>query len=152
MKPPSSDADALRSEQSAPVCATNGLFVTADELGHLSSVQQPVRQPIRLVGRRLLGDSIVDSIRFRIRVLVPHGLLRGSTPIGARPESRRGDDQRTGRRSRDGADTEVVGKRRAGRPRAEVKDLKSITDPAAGSGARWQEGPEAAHAFPGLSR
>ena len=35
---------------------------------------------------------------------------------------------------------------------AGVKDLKSITDPAAGSEARRQEGPEAAHAFPGLSR
>jgi hypothetical protein len=31
-----------------------------------------------------------------------------------------------------------------------VKDLKSITDPAAGSEARRQEGPEAAHAFPGF--
>ena len=51
-----------------------------------------------------------------------------------------------------GADTDVVGKRRAGRPRAGVKDLKSITDPPAGSKARRQEGPEAAHAFPGLSR
>jgi hypothetical protein len=30
-----------------------------------------------------------------------------------------------------------------------VKDLRSITDPAAGSQARWQEGPEAAHAAPG---
>jgi hypothetical protein len=29
-----------------------------------------------------------------------------------------------------------------------VKDLRSITDPAAGSEARRQEGPEAAHAFP----
>lgn len=53
---------------------------------------------------------------------------------------------------RDGADTEVVGKQRAGRPRAGVKDLRSITDPAAGSEAREQEGPEAAHADPGLSR
>jgi hypothetical protein len=51
-----------------------------------------------------------------------------------------------------GADTDVVGKRRAGRPRAGVKDLRSITDPAAGSEARRQEGPEAAHALPGLSR
>jgi hypothetical protein len=33
-----------------------------------------------------------------------------------------------------------------------VKDLKSITDPPAGSKARRQEGPEAAHASPGLSR
>ena len=57
-----------------------------------------------------------------------------------------------GRRTRDGADTDVVGKRRAGRPRAGVKDLKSITDPAAGSEARRQEGPEAAHAGSGLSR
>ena len=65
MKPPSSDAEALRSEQSAPVCATNRLFVAADELGHLASVQQPVRQALRLVPRRVLGDSMVDSIRFR---------------------------------------------------------------------------------------
>ena len=150
MKPPSSDAEALRSEQSAPVCATNRLFVTADELGHLASVQQPVRQALRLVRRRLLGDSILDSIRFRIRVLVPHSLLRGSTPVGNPPKSRQGDDQRTGRRTRDGADADVVGKQRAGRPRAGVKDLRSITDPAAGSEARQQEGPEAAHAFPGL--
>ena len=150
MKPPSSDAEALRSEQSAPVCATNGLFVTADELGHLASVQQPVRQALRLVRRSFFGDSILDSIRFRIRVLVPHSHLRGSTPNGDPPESRQGDDQRTGRR--DGADTDVVGKRRAGRPRAGVKDLRSITDPAAGSEAREQEGPEAARALSGLSR
>lgn len=96
MKPPSSDTEALRSEQSAPVCATNRLFVTADELGHLASVQQPVRQALRLVRCRILGDSILDSNRFRIRVLVPHGLLRGSTPIGARQECRRGDDKRKG--------------------------------------------------------
>lgn len=83
MKPPSSDTEALRSEQSAPVCATNRLFVTADELGHFASVQQPVRQALRLVRRSLFGDSILDSISFRIRVLVPHSLLRGSTPIGA---------------------------------------------------------------------
>ena len=31
-----------------------------------------------------------------------------------------------------------------------MKDLKSITDPAAGSEARRQEGPEAAHAFSGF--
>jgi len=108
MKPPSSDAEALRSEQSAPVCATNGLFVTADELGHFPSVQQPVRQALRLVRGCLLGDSILDSIRFRIRVLVPHSLLRGSTPNGDPPESRQGDDQRTGCRTRDDADTDVV--------------------------------------------
>ena len=152
MEPPSSDTEALRSEQSAPVCATNRLFVAADELGHLASVQQPVRQAVRLVRRRLLGDSILDSSRFRIRAQVPHSLLRGSTPVGAPPEARQGDNQRTGRRTRDGADTDVVGKRRAERPRAEVKDLKSITDPAAGSEAREQEGPEAARAPSGLSR
>ena len=45
----------------------------------------------------------------------------------------------------------LLGKR-AGRPRAGVKDLKSITDPAAGSEAREHEGPEAAHADPVLSR
>ena len=89
MKPPSSDAEALRSKQSAPVCATNRLFVTADELGHLASVQQPVRQALRLVRCRLLGNAILDSIRFGIRVLVPHSLLRGSTQVGAPPESRR---------------------------------------------------------------
>ena len=92
VKPPSSDAEALRSKQSAPVCATNRLFVTADELGHLASVQQPVRQAFRLLRRRLLGDSIVDSIRFRIRILVPHSLLRGFTPIGA---SRKAGESRT---------------------------------------------------------
>ena len=96
MKPPSSDAEALRSEQSAPVCATNRFFVATNEPGHLASVQQTVRQPLRLVGRRLLGDSIVDSIKFRIRVIVPHSLLRGSTLVGAPPESRQGDDQRKG--------------------------------------------------------
>lgn len=84
MKPPSSDTEALRSEQSAPVCATNRLFVATDEPGHFSSVQQSVRQALRLVRRRLLGDSILDSNRFRIRVQVPHGLLRGSTPIPTR--------------------------------------------------------------------
>jgi len=33
-----------------------------------------------------------------------------------------------------------------------VKDLRSITDPAAGLGARRAWGPEAAHAEAGLSR
>jgi hypothetical protein len=96
MKPPASDTEALRAEQSAPVCATNRLFVATDELGHFSSVQQSVRQALRLVRRRLLGDSILDSNRFRIRVQVPHGLLRGSTPIGIGRQRRRNDDQRTG--------------------------------------------------------
>jgi hypothetical protein len=41
--------------------------------------------------------------------------------------------------------------KRAGRPRAGVKDLRSITDPAAGSKDRLHEGPEAAHADPALS-
>jgi hypothetical protein len=42
--------------------------------------------------------------------------------------------------------------KRAGRPRAGVKDLRSITDPAAGSGARSALGSEIADAISGLSR
>src|SRR5262245_1836230 len=67
------------------------------------------------------------------------------------PSNRRRNDD-----LRDWAPTAVVttpplfGKR-TGRPRAEVKDLRSITDPTAGSEARWYEGREAAHAWSGLS-
>jgi hypothetical protein len=57
-----------------------------------------------------------------------------------------------GGRTRTVQTPKLLGNVRAGRPRAGVKDLKSITDPPAGSKARRQEGPEAAHAFPGLSR
>jgi hypothetical protein len=42
--------------------------------------------------------------------------------------------------------------KRAGRPRAGVKDLRSITDPAAGSEARRAWGPEIARAISGLNR
>ena len=119
VKPPSSDAEALRSEQSAPVCATNRLFVAADELGHLASVQQPVRQALRLVRRRLLGDSILDSNRFRIRVLVPHGLLRGSTPIGAPPATPARRRPAQGAPHHDGADADVVGNDEPGGPARE---------------------------------
>ena len=47
MKPPSSDAEALRDEQAAQVRATNGLFVTADELRDLERGQQAIRQSVR---------------------------------------------------------------------------------------------------------
>jgi len=87
MKPPSSDTEALRSEQSAPVCATDRLFVATDELGHFASVD----------------------------------------------------------------DADVVGETSREAPRG-VKDLRSITDPAAGSGARRARGPEVAGAISGLSR
>ena len=44
MKPPSSNAEALRDEQAAQVRATNGLFMTPDEFRHLECGQQAIRQ------------------------------------------------------------------------------------------------------------
>ena len=151
MKPPSSDAEALRSKQSAPVCATNRLFVTPDEIGHLASVQQPIRQALRLVRRRLLGDSILDSNRFRIRVQVPHGLPRIHADRHRPGKAGRDDDQRTGAPHHDGEDADVVGETSREAPRG-VKDLRSSTDPAAGSGGPKEWGSEIADAISGLSR
>ena len=52
MKPPSSDAEALRDQQTAQVRATNRLLVAADELRDLERGHQPIRQSVGR-GRRL---------------------------------------------------------------------------------------------------
>ena len=56
-----------------------------------------------------------------------------------------------GRSHHDGEDADVVGETSREAPRG-VKDLRSITDPAAGSRARRAGGPEVARAISGLSR
>jgi hypothetical protein len=95
VKPPSSDAEALRPQQPAPVCTPNGFFVAADEPRHLAGGQQPIGQALRM-SRAVVGNElIVDPNEFRIRVQIPHGLLRGSTPIGIGRQRRCDDDQRT---------------------------------------------------------
>jgi hypothetical protein len=81
VKPPSSDTEALRSQQPAPVRTPNSFFVAADEPRHLTSGQQPIRQTLQVL-RVVASELIVDPNGFRIRVQIPHGLLRGSTPIG----------------------------------------------------------------------
>ena len=48
MKPPPSNAEALRLQQAAPVGATYGLFVAADELGDLEGYQQPIWQALQI--------------------------------------------------------------------------------------------------------
>lgn len=72
MKPPSSDSEALRSEETAQVRASNGLFVAANELRHLERGHQPIRQPVgrvRRLRRRLRRRRSMR--RFRVRRL-PH--------------------------------------------------------------------------------
>jgi hypothetical protein len=81
VKPPSSDAEALRPQQPAPVCTPNGFFVAADEPRHLARGQQPIGQALRM-SRAIVSEVIVDPNGFRIREQIPHGLLRGSAPIG----------------------------------------------------------------------
>jgi hypothetical protein len=46
MEPPSSHAEALRNEQTAPICAADGFLVASDELGDFESRQQPVGQAL----------------------------------------------------------------------------------------------------------
>src|SRR5688572_16589770 len=136
MKPPSSHAEALRREQAAQVRAAHGFLMTADELGDFERGEQSVRQALEPIDG-LVGNVIVDLNSLRIRVQVfPHRLLRGSTLTGVRRQSSaRRRPARTGRRTAVVRTPPLLGKR-AGRPRAEVKDLRSITDPAAGSEAR----------------
>ena len=150
MKPPSSDAEALRPQQPAPVCTPNGFFVATDEPRHFAGGQQPIGQALRVSGA-VASELIVDPNGFRIRVQIPHGLLRGSTPIGIGRQRRRDDAQRIGAPHHGGDDADVVGETSREAPRG-VKDLRSITDPAAGSGARRAWGSEIADAISGLSR
>src|SRR6059058_4248463 len=67
MEPPSSDAEALRDQETAQVRATDGLLVAADEFCDLECGQQPVRQSAACV--RGVGSASRDfgSMR-RIRV------------------------------------------------------------------------------------
>jgi hypothetical protein len=67
VKPPSSDAEALRSQQPTPVRTPNGFFVAADEPRHLTGGQQPIGQALHVV-RMVASELIVDLNRFRIRV------------------------------------------------------------------------------------
>ena len=48
MEPPSPDAEALRTQQTAPVRAPGGLFVAADERGDLDGGQQAPGQALPL--------------------------------------------------------------------------------------------------------
>lgn len=68
MKPPSSDAEALRDQQAAQVRATNGLFMTPHEFRHLECGQQTIRQSF-VQRRRLrhLADHVRSMRRFRVR-------------------------------------------------------------------------------------
>lgn len=68
MKPPSSNAEALRDQQAAQIRTTNGLFVTADEFRHLECRQQAIRQSF-VQRRRLrhLANDVRSMRRFRVR-------------------------------------------------------------------------------------
>jgi hypothetical protein len=117
MKPPSSDAESLRAQQPAPVRAPNGLFVTTNVLRHFASRQQTVGQTIHVL-RWLVSELIVDPNGFRIRVRVPHGLLRGSAPIGIdRPTPAKTTISELGRRTMNGEDADVVGETSREAPR-----------------------------------
>jgi hypothetical protein len=95
--------------------------------------------------RRLL---IVYSNKFRIRVQIPHGLLRGFRADRRRAAvARETTVSKLGRRIPVRAP--MLMEKRAGRTRPGVKDLRSITDPADGSEARR---PEIARTMSGLSR
>ena len=123
MKPPSSDAEALRSEQSAPVCAPNGFFVAADEPRHFARGQQPVGQAFR-VSRAIVSEVIVDPNGFRIREQIPHGLLRGSAPIGiGRPTPAETTTSELGRHTMNREDADVFGETSREAPRG-MKDLR----------------------------
>src|SRR5262245_45446795 len=88
VKPPSSDREALRTQQPAPVRTPNSFFVAADEPRHLAGGQQTIGQALRM-SRAVASQVIVDPNEFRIRVQIPHGLLRRSTPIGIRRQRAR---------------------------------------------------------------
>jgi hypothetical protein len=66
MEPPSSDAEALRDQETAQVRASNGLLVAADELRHFECGHQPVRQPVvrsRCIRRRCVVSAVcADSV------------------------------------------------------------------------------------------
>ena len=76
MEPPSSDAEALRAQQPAPVCASYRFFVAADEACHLEGRQQSVGQALPVLRLAAADDLIVDPNSSRIRVQIPHGGLR----------------------------------------------------------------------------
>jgi hypothetical protein len=82
MEPPSSDAEALRAQQPAPVRASHGFLVTADEAGHLEGREQPVGQALPILRLAAADELIVDPNPFRIRVQIPHGRLRDFALIG----------------------------------------------------------------------
>ena len=81
MEPPSSDAEALRREETAPVRASYRLLVAADELRHLEGRHQPVWQSTVLrcsVG----GDSLIDVSMLRVHVgVLSHRFLPHSGAV-----------------------------------------------------------------------
>jgi hypothetical protein len=76
MKPPSSDAEPLRDQQTAQVRAANGLFVAADEFGNLERRHQSIRQAA--APRRAFTRGLCDfrmMLYLDVRVL-SHGILQ----------------------------------------------------------------------------
>src|SRR5438552_7945657 len=69
MESPSSDAEALRDQQTAQVRAAHRLFVAADEFGYLERRHQPIGQPAvraRRMGRELRVRRSIRRIRVRL--------------------------------------------------------------------------------------
>lgn len=70
MKPPSSDAEALRDQKATQVRATYGFFMAADEFSYLERRQETVREPSvrgRLFSHRVNG--VRSMRRFWVRDL-----------------------------------------------------------------------------------
>lgn len=76
MEPPSSDAEALRDQETAQVRASNGLLVAADEFCNLECSHQPVRySAARLRGVGSASRDFGSMRRIRVRRLA-HRFLR----------------------------------------------------------------------------
>jgi uncharacterized protein (DUF3084 family) len=69
MEPPSSDAEALRDQETAQVRATHSLLVTANEFCDLECGQQPVRQSAASALTRVMDDFSRASSR---QIEIPH--------------------------------------------------------------------------------
>jgi hypothetical protein len=69
MKPPSSDAEALRRQQTAQVRAADRLLVAPDELRDVKRGHQAIRQ-LAVRGRRVAGELRVGGSIHRFPVLV----------------------------------------------------------------------------------
>jgi len=63
VKPPSSDAEALRPQQPTPIRPPNGFFVAANEPRHLAGGQQPIGAgPPRVARHRLRADCRPERV------------------------------------------------------------------------------------------